>query len=142
MSAEQIEWPQEECHPFTVTRDENKNDSAGNHLANAMLSLAMQQLGSGMQSVLTFLGTIGVRPSLGNALQWKKTQDSLGVTEEAVKDEVLKENKEQAIKVAKECGEVQDEDGKVGQTCCADAGWQKRSLGHTLDLIILSQSAG
>lgn len=124
-----------EHDPFTATPSEKNNDDcAGNCVSNSsVLVLAMQQLGLGMRSVLTFLGTLGMQASMGNTSQWKKIQDQVGVAEEAVKDKVLKENAAAAIEVAKENGETAGEDGTIGLACSIDGGWQKRSSGRTYD---------
>lgn len=134
MTAEELTQSEGNNDPFTTKQDDKKNtDSAGNHLINTVLALGMQQLGMGMNSVVTFLGTIGVRASLGDTSQWKKIQDRLGVAEEEVKEEVLKENLAAAVEAAEDDGETRGEDGRIGLTCSVDGGWQKRSSGRTHD---------
>jgi len=108
-------------------------DNAGKYLINLLLVLAMQQLGLGLVSVTTFLATLGIRSSMGNARIWKVIQDRVGIAEQAVREEVLAKNRARAIQAAVAFGAQKDDSGRVGLICSIDGGWQKRSSGRTYD---------
>jgi len=106
-------------------------DNAGRYMINHLLVLAMHQLALGIVSVTTILATLGIRSGIGNNRIWKVIQDRVGVAEQAVKEEVLAENRVRAIQAALAFGATRDNDGRVGLTCSLDGGWQKRSSGRT-----------
>jgi hypothetical protein len=104
--------------------------SAKRFLLNMLLVLAMQQLGLGIESVQIFLGMLGMRATIGNKKTWKEIQDIVGIAEQEVKKEVIAENIETARAKALEAGAKQVGD-RVAITAAADAGWQKRKVGHS-----------
>jgi hypothetical protein len=110
-------------------------DSAKVYLQNYMFVLLMQELGIGLKRATAILGLLGIRHSIGNDGTWKQIQDRFGEAEQAVKEEILKENIEKAREAAMEKGEQPDPDlgGRVGIVGSMDQGWNKRSSGHTYD---------
>jgi hypothetical protein len=110
-------------------------DSAKVYLQNYMFVLLMQELGIGLRRATSILGLLGIRHSIGNDGTWKQIQDRFGEAEQAVKEEILKENIEKAREAAIASGEQPDPrlGGRVGIVGSMDQGWNKRSSGHTYD---------
>jgi len=108
-------------------------DSAKKYLINILAVLAMQQLGLGMDGMMTLLGTLGIRSSMGCRATWRTIQDRVGVAEQEVKYQVLAKNRARAISFALADGAKRDADGHVGLICSIDGAWQKRSSGRQYD---------
>jgi hypothetical protein len=68
-----------------------RENAAKNYLINSLLWLAAQQLGLGSESILTFLGMLGMKATTGNRTAWKDIQELVGTAEEKVMQEVLAE---------------------------------------------------
>jgi len=130
-----IESPKLVAEP--ASEDGRKNRFQGSriqdYLMNSLLVLGMHQVG--LSGVETFLGMLGMRKLIGNHYSWKEVQDNIGRAEQAVKDEVLQDNRDWAVMIAKNAGAVPnpEAEGRVPLVCSLDGGWQKRSSGNSYD---------
>jgi hypothetical protein len=127
--------PQVITEEMMADRRKMPKDSAKCYLLNYMFVLLMQQLGIGLKSSTAILGLLGIRHSIGSDRTWKQIIERFGVAEQAVMEEILKDNIEKAREAAIAKGEQPDPSlgGRVGIVGSMDQGWNKRSSGHTYD---------
>ena len=134
-----------------------KKTNHKNYGINYSLVLMMQLLGIGPDGLSIIFAFLGIASSKGSYDKWKKLQDIVGIAEEAVSSEVMKENMNKELDIlrdkakkhfndwyftgggsnATEQEKVQkvrdllhiNEEGRIGIAIQSDEGWQRRAIG-------------
>lgn len=82
-----------------------RNSRFMDYAINYSASLLMQHLGMGLRGVTTMLAFLGIAAGVGNKDKWKKLQDEVGMTEEAVAGVVMDNNLKEEIKLTRKAAE-------------------------------------
>jgi len=114
-------------HVYDITPERvnhNKKDSSENFKINFFFIIAMQLLGKGIHTMLTFLGLLGIRVSHGNYKVWKNIQNKIGECKQELAQQCCKENLQKEVEATKASGILPGPDGCAGISCSGDTGWQ------------------
>jgi len=93
---------------FGIIDNKTTRKSAAIYTINYQFTMAMMMMGLGVDSVVNFLGMLGIRSSLGDFNTWKKIQDKIGVIMNDIAEECCVANQQKAIAVAEEKGFPKD----------------------------------